>query len=312
MPLDPQARAMLDLLAEEGIPPNHQLPVEDARYVMRLRAKRFAGEPVPVARVEDRTVPGPGGEIPVRVYTPEGTGPFPCLVYFHGGGWVIGSIETHDHVARPLAARTPCVVVSVEYRLAPEHKFPAAAEDAYAATQWVAANAASLNVDATRIAVGGDSAGGNLATVTCLMARERGGPRLVFQLLYYPVTGHDFETASYLENANIGGLTRADMIWFWNHYLARKEDALNPYATPLRAEDLRGLPPALIMAAEYDPLRDEDAAYAERLRRAGVPVRYVCYEGMIHGFISRASVLDQGKKGLEESVAALQEAFGLK
>lgn len=307
MALDPQAKAVLDQLAALALPPYHTLSPTEARQ--QAEAARVTAPGEAVAHLEDRTVPGPGGSIPLRVYTPAGTGPFPALVFFHGGGWVLGSIEGSDATCRSLANAAGCVVVSVEYRLAPEHKFPAAADDCYAATRWVAENAAAINVDPSRIAVGGVSAGGNLAAVVSLMARDRGGPSLVHQLLVVPVTDRNFETPSYRENAEGYGLTRDSMTWFWNHYLGDEHDARHPYAAPLQAADLRGLPPATVITAEYDPLRDEGAAYAQRLREAGVPVRSICYDGMIHTFFSMASLLVKGRQAVDEAGAALRAAF---
>ena len=225
MPLDPQAQAVLEATAALGLPPNHTVSAQEARANAKLRPRAPGPE---VAKVEDRNIPGPGGEIPVRIYTPEGSGPFPILVWFHGGGWVLGDLENADGVSRHLTVGTRCVVVSVDYRLAPETKFPGPADDCYAATQWAAQNAASINGDPAKIAVGGDSAGGNLATVICLMARDRQGPSLAFQLLVYPVTMRDFETVSYEENADGYSLTRDSMLWFWDHYLASEADASNP------------------------------------------------------------------------------------
>ncbi len=233
------------------------------------------------------------------------------LVFFHGGGWVIGDLETPDGTCRALANRAGCVVVSVDYRLAPENKFPAAPQDTYAATQWVAANAASIHVDPARIAVGGDSAGGNLAAVTAQMARDRGGPRLVFQLLVYPVIDGACDTASYRDNAEGYLLTKDMMRWFWNHYVRDAEDLFNPIASPLRARSLKGLPPALVQTAEFDPLRDEGEAYAAQLKQAGVPVRLTRYNGMIHGFFGMASVMDRAKTAIDEAGAALRSAFAL-
>ena len=221
-----------------------------------------------VAKVEDRTIPGPSGEIPVRIYTPEGSAPFPGLAWFHGGGWVVGDLDTADGSARHLCVGANCVVVSVDYRLAPETKFPGAADDCYAATQWLAGNAASLNVDPNLIATGGDSAGGNLSAAVSLMSRNRGGCDLVFQLLVYPVTERNFDNGSYTDNGEGYSLTRDGMIWFWDHYLSEEADATNPYAAPMHAADLRGQPPALVITAEYDPLRDEGEAYAQKLREA--------------------------------------------
>jgi acetyl esterase len=307
MPLDPTAKALIDAAAAAGVPPLSTVSPEEARRL--TKARRLAQSPQPVARVEDRTIPGPAGGIPVRVYTPEGTGPFPVLVYFHGGGWVVCDLDTHDPVCRALTNGARCVVVSVDYRLAPEHKFPAAADDAYAATCWAAEHAAEIGGDPARVAVGGDSAGGNLAAVTALRARDLGAPHLLYQLLIYPVIDSDFETPSYRENAEGYFLTRDSMIWFWNHYLRTEADARDPYAAPLRAPDLTGLPPALIITAEFDPLRDEGEAYGRRLREAGVPVTLTRYDGMIHGFFNMGEFLPQGKEAVAKAAAALRAAF---
>ncbi|TMB54300.1 MAG: alpha/beta hydrolase [Deltaproteobacteria bacterium] len=308
MPLDPQAKAVLDQFASMGGPQFHEMSVAQARELI-LGMVALAGEPESVARIENRTVPGPAGEIPVRIYAPVGTAPFPVLVYFHGGGWVIGNLDTHDGICRSLANRVGCLVVSVDYRLAPEHRFPAAPEDCYAATRWLAEHAGSLGGDKGRIAVGGDSAGGNLAAVVALMARDRGGPKLAFQLLVYPATDTDFETRSYRENSEGYFLTRADMVWFWNHYAPRDEDRRNPYAAPLRAASLRGLPPALVITAEFDPLCDDGNAYAARLREDGVPVRLSQQDGLIHGFFQMGAVIDRGRASVDEASRALKDAF---
>ena len=308
MPLDPQAKAVLDQFASMGGPQLHEMSVAQARELI-LGMVALAGEPESIARIENRTVPGPAGQIPVRIYTPVGTAPFPVLVYFHGGGWVIGNLDTHDGICRSLANRVGCLVVSVDYRLAPEHTFPAAPEDCYAATRWLAEHAGSLGGDKGRIAVGGDSAGGNLAAVVALMARDRGGPKLAFQLLVYPATDTDFETRSYRENAEGYFLTRADMVWFWNHYAPRDEDRRNPYAAPLRAASLRGLPPALVITAEFDPLCDDGNAYAARLREDGVPVRLSQQDGLIHGFFQMGAVIDRGRASVDEASRALKDAF---
>ena len=306
MPLDPQAQKVLEQMAALGLPPNHTLSPAQARINMKARP-RAAGPEVP--RVEDRRIPGPDGELPVRIYTPAGPGPFPMLVWFHGGGWVIGDLEWADPMARHLTVGAGCVVVSVDYRLAPETKFPGAADDCYAATVWAAQNAARIEGDPDRIAVGGDSAGGNLAAVVSLMARDRGGPPLVFQLLVYPVTACDFDTESYRRNAEGYTLTRDGMRWFWDHYLRSAADAANPYAAPLVAEHLRGLPAALVMTAEYDPLCDEGEAYARRLQAAGVPTTCSRYDGMMHGFFGMPAVLDKGRQAVADATAALREAF---
>jgi acetyl esterase/lipase len=309
MPLDPQARMLLDQMQAMGLPPLDALPVPEARAAI-MQMVAAAGPPEPVARVENRTVPGPAGEIPVRLYAPEAKGPLPVLVYYHGGGWVIGNLDSHDGVCRQLANAAGCLVVSVDYRLAPEHPYPAAAEDAYAAARWVAAHAASLGGDPARVAVGGDSAGGNLSAVVSQMARDRGGPRLVYQLLIYPVVdAPGDERASYRDNADGYFLTATSMHWFWNHYQAGKPSCREPYACPLRATDLRGLPPALVITAEFDPLRDEAEEYAAKLHAADVPVTLTRYDGMIHGFFGMAALLDQAKVAVAEAVDGLKRAF---
>ena len=308
MPLDPQAQAVLDQTIALGLPPNHTVSPQEARANGKLRPRAPGPE---VAKVEDRTIPGPGGEIPVRIYTPQGSGPFPILVWFHGGGWVLGDLENADGVSRHLTVGAGCVVVSVDYRLAPETKFPGPAEDCYAATQWVAQNAASINANAARIAVGGDSAGGNLAAVISLMARDRRGPELALQLMVYPVTERNFGTPSYQQNAEGYSLTQDVMRWYWDHYLANDADATNPNAAPMHAEDLSGLPPALVITAEFDPLRDEGEAYAHRLEAAGVSTQCTRYDGMIHGFFGQSGVMDKGKQAISEASAALKAAFGV-
>lgn len=308
MPVDPKARALLDQMQASGFPPLNTLSPDAAREAaVALRAMN--GPPEAVARVDHHTVPGPAGDVPVRVYTPFGTAPFPVLVYLHGGGWVIGDLDTHDGVCRALANAAGCLVVAVHYRRAPEHKFPAAAEDAYAATAWVAEHALRIGADPTRIAIGGDSAGGNLAAVVALMARDRKRPPLRFQLLVYPVTDSSCDSVSYRENADGYFLTKDLMLWFWNHYLRADADRLHPYAAPVHARDLQGLPPALVITAEFDPLRDEGEAYAARLQRAGIATTLTRYDGMIHGFFGMANLFDQAQTAIAESAAALRGAF---
>jgi acetyl esterase len=305
MSLDRQVQLLLDQAARAGGTPMHLQTPAEARATM-LAQSAALGRPEQVAKVENRSLPGPDADIPVRIYTPAGNTPFAGLVYFHGGGWVIGSIETHDNLCRSIANTAECVVVSVEYRLAPEHRFPAAVDDAYAATCWVAEQADRLGIDRRRIAVGGDSAGGNLAAVVALMARDREGPSLALQSLLYPITDRDLSTPSYLKYSDGYLLTRDGMAWFWNHYLPEGVSPDNPYISPLRARDLRGLPPALVITAECDPLCDEGNAYARRLEEAGVSVTLSCYPGMIHGFVRRNRLLDQGQRGLEEMAAAIR------
>jgi acetyl esterase len=308
MALDPQARAILEQMTAAGNPPIEDVSVEEARQASAAMAE-MQGAPEPVAKVEDRNLPGPGGDIPVRIYVPDGKGPLPVLAYFHGGGWVVGGIESSDSLCRTLANAAGCIVVSVDYRLAPEHPFPAAADDAYAATRWIAANAAGFGGDPSRLAVSGDSAGGNLAAVVSLMARDRREPAIRFQLLIYPVTDAACDSPSYSENADGYFLTKAAMRWFWNHYVPNDTDRMHAYASPLHAGNFADLPPALVITAEFDPLRDEGERYAERLRAAGVPVQLARYDGMIHGFFTMGSVLDQGRTAVARAAAALREAL---
>ncbi|HEY6410726.1 MAG TPA: alpha/beta hydrolase, partial [Ktedonobacteraceae bacterium] len=278
-----------------------------AREMLKaMQAVRPDGEPV--AHVEDRLIPGSAGEIPIRIYTTQGSGPFPVLVFFHTGGWQVGDLDTQDPLCRRLTNRAECIVVSVDYRLAPEHPFPAAPEDCYAATQWVATHAAEFQGDSSRIAVGGDSSGGNLATVVALMARDRSGPKLVFQLMLFPATDFRLSTPSMEELGEGYNVTKPQMIWIRNNYLPNVADWTNPMASPLLAPDLSGLPPALLIYAEYDPLRDEAEAYATRLKEAGVPVRASRYDGMIHDFPDLFE--EPGNRALNEIASALRAAFG--
>ncbi|GAC1314899.1 MAG: alpha/beta hydrolase [Acidimicrobiales bacterium] len=310
MPLDPQAKVFLDQLAALGGPPMSEATPADARTQMAMLAGMASRPPTRVPTV-DRTVPGPDGDIPVRIYQPPSTDPLPVVVFFHGGGWVIGDIETHDGLGHTLASGVPAVVISVDYRLAPEHPFPAAVDDCEAVTAWAAQHAGEIGGDGTRLAVAGDSAGGNLAAVVARRARDAGGPAVAFQLLVYPVTDATCSSASYRENAD-GYLLTADMMaWFLAHYLGPDgtDKAQLGDVSPLFIDDLQGLPPALVVTAEFDPLRDEGEAFAERLRAAGVDVTLSRYDGMIHGFWAMDAVFDSGVKALEETVAALREGL---
>jgi acetyl esterase len=308
MPLDPQAQHVIDAMAALNLKPVEESTPAEARESIRTRTAALGPFP-DVAAVVDHRVPVSGGEIIVRAYSPGGPGPHPALVYYHGGGWVIGDLYTHDGLCRSITNAARCTVLSVDYRLAPESKYPVAVEDSYAALLWIVANAERLGIDRRRIAVGGDSAGGNLATVMALVARDRKGPRLALQVLIYPVTDHDLDTRSYRENATGYVLTREGMRWFWNHYLAREAQGREPYASPLRASSLAGLPPALIITAEYDPLCDEGEAYAARLRDAGVPVTLTRYPGMFHGFVRMTNILDKARTALDEIASSVQKAF---
>lgn len=308
MPLDPQAQYVLELLAEMGLPATHTVTPEQARINSKLRPRAAGPE---VAKVEERTIPGPDSELPVRIYTPAGPGPFPVLVWFHGGGWVVGDLDAADGTARRLTQGAECVTVSVDYRLAPETKFPGPADDCYAATMWAVQNAAHINGDASRVAVGGDSAGGNLAAAVALMARDREQPALGFQLLVYPVTDQNFDTGTYQQWAEGYLLSRDSMKYYWNHYLSDAADARHPYAAPLQAEAVDNLPPALVITAEFDPLCDEGEAYAQRLQAAGVPTTYSRYDGMIHGFFGMAGTIDKGDAAIAEAAAALRATFAV-
>ena len=307
MPLDPQAQALLEQMKAMGFTYTSDLTVARAREMLQaMQAVRPDGEQV--AHVEDRMIPGPAGEIPIRIYTPRGNGPFPILVFFHTGGWQVGDLNTQDPLCRRLTNRSECIVVSVEYRLAPEHPFPAAPEDSYAATQWVATHAAEFQGDPSRIAVSGDSSGGNLATVVALMARDQNGPKLVFQVLLFPATDFRLSTPSMEELGEGYNVTKPQMIWIRNNYLPIVADWTNPLASPLLTPNLSNLPPALIIYAEYDPLRDDAKAYAARLKEAGVSVKASRYDGMIHDFIDLFE--EPGNRALDEIASALQAVFG--
>ena len=307
MPLDPQARALLDRLSALNLPATSQSTPAQVREITRQRSAGLPREDV--ASVSDHRLPVQGGDIVVRVFTPSGTPPFPALVYFHGGGWVSGDVDTHEGICRTLANAASCIVASVDYRLAPEFRYPTAAEDCYAATRWVADHARNLGVDARRLAVCGDSAGGNLSAVVALMARDRGGPHLGLQVLVVPITDCEFDTPSYRENAEGYGLTLESMRWYWDAYAPSHADRLEPYASPLRAANLVGLPPALVLTCEYDPLRDEGEAYARRLVEAGVPVARTRYPGMIHAFFRMTNVLDAALGAVAVVAGALQKAW---
>lgn len=300
MPLDPQAQKVLEAMAAAGALLDPSLPVAEQRRAIDNRT---------VFKTEDRQIPGPGGSIPVRIYLPPGPRPLPVLVYFHGGGWVIGSVDGYDARCRLLADWAGCAIVSVDYRMAPEHPFPAAVDDAYAATCWAAEYAAQYGGDPGSVAVGGDSAGGNLAAVVSQLARDRHGPRLVFQCLIYPVVDTDLDTGSYRENAAGYNLTRDAMAWFIQQYVPDPAQRTDPRVAPLRAADFGGLPPAFVITAEFDPLRDEGEAYVAALKHAGVPVQLHRYEGMFHGFWGMSALLDRAKEAMAETGKALRAAF---
>lgn len=320
-PLTPSEdmQAVLDQLKAFEAPPFYEVVPRIARElpspadaVVAVLAER--GEPAtpePVADIAHRLVPGAEEDILVRIYTPEGTGPFPVIVYIHGGGWVIANLNTYDSSARALTNAAGAVVVSIAYRQSPEVPFPSPIEDVYAATQWIMQNAAEMNGDPARVAIVGESAGGNMATVTTLMARDRGGLMPIYQVLVYPVTQlTDFDTPSYQENAEAAPLSRAGMMWFASLYTPNEADRTNPYVSPLLAEDLSGLPPATIITASIDPLRSDGEMYANRLTEAGVAVVYQNYENVTHEFFGMGAVVDEAKAAVALAAEGLRGAFG--
>jgi acetyl esterase len=313
MALDPQLKAYADQVAVMGSPPRHTLAPETVRMTMAAELEMQADRTMlePVSNVENRTIPGPDAEIPIRIYTPQGAEPYPVVVYFHGGGWVLGNLETHDGICRAVANGAACVVVAVDYRLAPEHKFPAAPEDCYAATRWAARHIQEINGDRARLAVAGDSAGGGLAAVVALMARDRGGPSLAFQMLLYPITDLRMASASYEENAHAPMLTRDDMIWFREHYIRDARDVMDPLASPLLAHNLSGLPPALIVTAGYDPLRDEGEQYGKRLQEVGTPVTVRRYDDLAHGFFGLDLIVNRAREAKFQTIAHLRTALAV-
>lgn len=303
MALDPQAVAIIERRTSSGYPPpGTDAPLEARRKYFNDTWREVGPE---VGKVENKNIPGPHGEIPIRIYTPSGSGPFPVLMLFHGGGFVFGNIDTYEGNARRICVGANCIVVNVEYRVAPENKFPAAADDCYAATVWVAQNGATINADGSKIATCGDSAGGNLSTVVSMMARDKGGPKICLQVMRCPVTHRNFEPLT----VDPEFTPKSSRDWWWKQYLPDESRAKNPYACPMASEDLSGLPPALIITAEYDELRDEGEAYAQRLKDAGVPTTCVRYEGMFHVFHMYPAYIDKAKHALDQEFNMLKEAF---
>ena len=309
MTLDPQAQALLDKVEESGIPPYERLAPKLARGFYDKACEIARGEPPELFAVEDLSLPGPAGELSARCYRPSEQSGLPILVFFHGGGYTIGSLDSHDAVCRHLCAGADCLVVSIDYRLAPEHRFPAATEDAYAATCWVAEHARELDGDASRIAVAGDSAGGNLSAVTCLNARESGFPAICYQLLIYPGTDMTESFPSHNEFGEGYLLTSSLIGWFHTNYLPDDFDPKDWRCSPLHAADHSALPPAHVLTAGYDPLQDEGRAYAEKLQAAKVPVSYTHYEGMLHGFITQPGFIDNAVNAVQECAEKLHTAF---
>ena len=311
MKLDPQARALIERFAAAGAPPLHTLTATDARRVYRESRAALAAAPVHVDEIRELSVPGRAAVLRARLYRPDSAqGALPGIVFFHGGGFIYGDIDTHDVVCRGIAQCALCAVVSVDYRLAPEHRFPAAVEDAFAATTWVAANAAALGIDPARLVVAGDSAGGNLAAVVAITARERGAPALAMQVLVYPTTDFAAETASISRFAEGYLLTRESIRWVKRTYLRDDRHALDWRASPLRAGDFSRLPAAYIITAGFDPLRDEGRAYAERLAQAGVAVTHECFEGQVHGFLLMGGVIAAAGHAIQRIGQTLRMQFG--
>jgi len=312
MQLDPGAQRVLDLIKQAGRPPYETMEPRVAREFYRASRATLQPAPQPVAEVRNLAAPGPRQPIPLRLYRGMGMaagGLLPGLVYYHGGGWAMGDLETHDGLCRQLANDAGVIVVAVDYRLAPEHKFPAGIEDAIAATEWIAANAAKLGIDASRLGAGGDSAGGNFAAVVCLTARDRGGPPIRFQLLIYPVTDHAMTHESHRRFSEGLPLTHTTMVWFRDLYLRGPADIDDWRASPLRAKSLKNLPPAYIMTAGFDPLCDEGADYARRLAEAGVPVEYRCFEAQIHGFITMGKIISATSSAISGAAASVKKAL---
>ncbi|HCE91380.1 MAG TPA: acetyl hydrolase [Acidovorax sp.] len=310
--LHPQARALIDLMAERGVPPTHTLTPEAARAAYRDRRALTQPDPPAVAVVYDLRADTAGGGIALRLYRPFGSGgktPLPAMVYFHGGGWVMGDLDTHDVLCRELANASGCAVVAVDYRLGPEHCFPAAVDDALAATRWIHANASALTLDAGRLAVGGDSAGGNLAAVVAIAARDAGDLPIAFQLLICPATDMRGGHASRTSNGEGYVLTQKTMNYFQGHYLGSPAAELDWRASPLLCADLARLPPALVVTAGYDPLRDEGLDYAQALTLAGNKVSQICFERQIHGFITMGRVLDEAQSAVAICASELRRSL---
>jgi len=310
MTLDAIVQGLLDQMAANPMPKLWEVPPAQGRELYRAMSQALEPQGGPIGKIENTTMQGPAGQIKLRVYTPVagGAAALPGIVFFHGGGFVIGDLDTHDALCRSLANEAGARVVAVDYRLAPEHKFPAAADDCFAATKWVEQNAASLGIDPNRIAVAGDSAGGNLAAVVSLMAKK-GGPRLVFQLLIYPTTQARASTESIKSFAEGYFLERKTMEWFYDQYLPAGQDLADWRLSPLAAPDVAGVPKAYVVTAGYDPLKDEGKAYADKLNRAGVAAVYTDYPGMVHGFFNMSGVVPTAREAIAEAGKALRKAF---
>lgn len=312
MALDAIVKGLMDQMAANPMPKLWEVPPVQGRELYRTMASMLEPTGLAIGKIENISMPGPAGEIKLRVYSPVAGGgaALPCVVYFHGGGWVIGDLDTHDALCRTLANETGARLVSVDYRLAPEHKFPAASDDCYAAVKWIEQNAAKLGIDPNRVAVAGDSAGGNLSAVVCLMAKQKGGPQIVFQLLIYPVTQARAKTDSMTAFAEGYFLEKRTMDWFFDQYLTPETDLNDWRVSPLAAPDVAGLPRAYVVTAGFDPLKDEGKAYADKLNRAGVAAVHVDYPGMVHGFFNMSAVLPTAREAIADAAKAMRQAFG--
>lgn len=317
--IDNSYRSLLEEMAAGGVPPRHSLSVQGSRQI--LEDDLVADDGPTVAATTDLSIPGDGDGIPIRLYRPEGRSPYPVLVYLHGGGWVRGNLDTVDAGCCALANRSGCMVVSVDYRQAPEHPFPAAVKDTYATLEWITQYIDALGGDSDRVGIGGISSGGNLAAVASFMARSSDDITLEYQLLLNPVTDYSFDTESYRrfdrafwsevcpENAGGYPLSQEDMMWYWNHYLKDELDGQHPYASPLRMRDLSGVPEAMVVTCDLDPLRDEGKAYADRLEKAGVSVEYQNYEKVFHSFLSKFTELERADEAINDVAANVQSAL---
>jgi acetyl esterase len=310
MPLDPQVRQWRERRIADQVRPLYTMTLAEARAADLAEIRAGGGTPEPVHEVLELSMPVGDGELPLRLYRPSGQARQPVLVYFFGGGWTLGQIDTCDGICRTLANAAGCMVIAVGYRLAPEHKFPVPVNDCYDAVSWIVEHAAELGIDPDRVAVGGDSAGGNLAAAVTLRAAWQGGPPLAAQLLVYPNTCFGMDTESVRENDDPSMFNRRSVDWYWSHYLASPADGSDPLASPLLAADHAGLPPALVITAEYDPLRDEAEQYARRLQEAGVPTVLSRYDGMMHGFFLMYPMLEGGRRAVEEAVRFLRTRLG--
>ncbi len=312
--MDPQVQALLQMMeaqaAATGAPPMHELPADVARQGAEVAFQAFNAGMPEIGSIVDRTIPGPAGEIPLKIFTPTGNGPFPLMVYLHGGGWVIGSTNTHAKLCAELAEGAEVVVASVDYRLAPEHPAPAPLDDCVAAIRWAVEHAGEIGAGAGRFAVGGDSAGGNLAAASALRLKDEGGPMPSFLLLIYSAFTGDLNLPSVIENGEGKILTRKAMEWFYNHYLSGGASVDDPYIAPIKG-DLRGMPPARLIVGTLDPLLDDSKLFAEKLEEAGVYVRLSIHQDMPHVFLQLSAMLDGGKTGVAEACEALREALGL-